>query len=136
MLVLCDSQAAGHGVFALPLPWGEGPDLEVHLQARRIRSDHPDGVESARVDGLGLQRQNRLRVGEQQRHPSRTVVGPLRAHDLIMIDAEIGHDLCQVLGLDISASDQWRCSEGEPRSVAANAYQSCSAPAGPALRNS
>ena len=102
-------------------------ELEVRLRARRIGSDHPDRVEPASGDGRGLQSQDRLCVCEQQCHPAGTVVGPLRIHDLIMIDAEKGDDLRQILGLDISASDQWRCRESEPRSVAADAYESCSA---------
>ena len=74
-----------------------------------------------------MQRQNRLSVGQQQRHPAGPVIGPLRIHHHVTTDIEKGNDLRQVLGRDVTASDQWRCSEGKPRPVATNRYESGSA---------
>jgi hypothetical protein len=51
----------------------------------------------------------------------------LSSHDKIMINVEDCHDLGQILGRDVTASDQWRCGEGEPSFVAADSYEPCSA---------
>jgi peroxiredoxin len=88
----------------------EGPHLE---RLRRALGVWPDDAE-VEVDDVRLEVKDGVGTPEQNRHPSRSVVGPRRGEDVGTVDPQDRGNVLDERLLDVPTADQRRCGEREP----------------------
>jgi hypothetical protein len=113
-------QAAGHRVLRGDAIAGEErPDLERLRRPRRI------GAGQAKVEVCWPRpdRQDRVRAGEQDRHPAGAVVGPGRVDDLRPVDPQHRGDLSEEFPVHRAVTQHRRGGEGQPGGAAAQGHQ-------------